>query len=365
VSTHAVTFRSTNAVASESPLGPVPTAALRVRYEAENAVYFPTAPAGIWRGQLGAALRRAAQAQSGTGTSAYEQLFRTPRTAVRIPDRPPRILGPVGLAGEHVPHPFVLRMAQGRDRTAPVRLGPGEATAWHLGLVGTAIDHLPSLTAALDGLGQGGIGRAVSRGNGRERRGTLRLREASLQLGRVSLRLYDGRRWRLPETCSAALYEQTADLLELVPPASEEPPDDLRVLLETPVRIAHEGTLLNTPSSLTAGALAQACHRRWAALSLCYAPEPPATERLDAAFEQARGLGRTTQIREQALRPARRIRYSARQDRRLSRAGLQGTVWIGGPPGRLAQWRLWLRRAAPLHLGKSTAMGFGQLSVDA
>jgi len=343
----------------------VPSAALRVEYEATSTVYFPTAPAGIWRGQLGAALRRAGQARAGSGPSAYEQLFRTPRTAVRIPNRPPRILGPVGLAGEHVPHPFLLRMAHERHRTTPLRLRPGDTMAWHLGLVGTAIDHLPALTAALDGLGQEGIGRAASQGNGRKRRGTLRLGAVTLQVGRVSLRLFNGRRWRLPETCSGALYERVAALLEPASPTAEAPPEELRLTFRTPVRIAHQGSVLTVPSELSAEALAQACYRRWAALSLCYAPEPPSTQQLDAAFERTRVLGRTTTIAERSLQSVQRTRYSARQDRRLTRAGLQGRLHLAGPPARLAQWRRRLRRAAPLHLGKSTAMGFGHFSVDA
>ncbi|WP_263835151.1 CRISPR system precrRNA processing endoribonuclease RAMP protein Cas6 [Salinibacter sp.] len=283
-----------------------------------------------------------------------------------------------------MPHPFVLRMVQESHRTAPLRLEPGDEAALELGLVASAIGHLPALTAALDGLGEGGIGRPVSQesaqARNQKRRGTLRIRQASLRLSSVSLRLYDGGQWRLPRACSPTLYEQVGDLMEPPPPADGETlgdgsldgealggeaPENLEVTFETPARIGHQGTLLTTPAALTSEALAQACYRRWAALSLCYGPDPPSTERLDAAFKQARSLGRDTQIRKRALQPISRTRYSARQDQRLTRTGLQGSVRIAGPAKRLAQWRWWLRRIAPIHVGKSTAMGFGILSVDA
>jgi hypothetical protein len=264
-------------------------------------------------------------------------------------------------------------MAAEAHRTAPLQLGPGDTIAWDLGLVGTAVRHLPALTAALDGLGQDGIGRAVSQPSGPDRRGALRLREAALRVGRVSLRLYDGRTclydgrtWRLPEPCSATLYEQATHLLEPSPPAAEgNSPTALRVSFETPVRLSHRGTLLTDPSALTAEALAQACYRRWAALALCYAPTPPSTKQLDAAFEQARTLGEVTEITERGLTSVQRTRYSARQDRRLSRTGLVGALRLAGPPAHLQTWRDWLTAVAPLHIGKSTSMGFGRFAVAA
>ncbi len=357
--------RSTSVGDVNSLLSSVPVATLRVEYKAADTVYFPSAPAGIWRGQLGAALRRAAQARSkGEGASPYEQLFRTPRSAVRVPDRPMRILGPVGLAGEHVPHPFTLRMVAEAHCTAPHRLEPGDTTAWCLSLVGTAVRHLPALAAALDGLGQDGIGRAVPQSSGPDRRGALRLHEATLRTGRVFIRLYDGCTWRLPEHCSAALYEQASHLLEPSPPGAEgESSGTLRVSFKTPVRLNYQGALLTEPSALTAEALAQACYRRWAALALCYAPSAPSTEQLDATFRQARALGETTKITERGLAPAQRTRYSARQDQRLSRTGLVGAFHLTGPPARLQTWRNWLTAAVPLHIGKSTSMGFGRFTV--
>ncbi|MFB6274137.1 MAG: CRISPR system precrRNA processing endoribonuclease RAMP protein Cas6 [Salinibacter sp.] len=342
----------------------MPSATLRVEYRAEDRVYFPTAPAGIWRGQLGAALRRAAQARPASEeASPYAQLFRKPRSAVRIPDRPARILGPVGLAGEHVPHPFTLRIAPADHRTAPLRLAPGASTTVCLELVGTAIRHLPALVAALDGLGQGGLGRAVSQPKGADRRGTLRLRGAHLQTGRVSLQVYNGRTWRLPERCAPELYEQADGLLEPAVPEQREDPSSLRVRFDTPVRLTYEGTAIDDPSSLSAPALAHACYRRWAALSLCYAPDPPSTKTLDAAYEQVQGLGRHVQIAKRDLDPVERARYSARREKTFHRQGLRGTIRLAGPPRHLAQWNRWLRAVAPLHLGKDTSMGFGYVTV--
>jgi hypothetical protein len=342
-------------------------------HEARDPVLFSHAPAGVLRGQLGSALHRAAAARTNdrtNGTSVYEQLFRTPRAAVSIPDRPARILGPVGLAGDYVPHPFVLRLRDPTGHTAPVRVDPGDTMRWTLSLVGTGARHLPALTAVLDDLGTGGLGSRVlpSAGNGREpQRGRMDLKRADLELGRVSIRLYDGETWRLPADCGPSLHDRAANLFEPEPTRSDADNrvTSVHVRFETPVRLTHNGTALDAPPDLTAEALSQACYRRWAAMALCYGADPPSTERLDAAFETARALGQTTEIADRALVPARRTRYSARQDRRLSRTGLVGSLRLAGPPPRLETWRYWLRTVAPLHLGKSTSMGFGRITVSA
>ena len=295
--------RSASPIPASSPtaserggLSPVPTAELTVTYEAVETVFFPTAPAGIWRGQLGAALHRSASARRrGAGGSTYEQLFRTPRSAVRVPERPARILGPIGLAGEHVPHPFVLRVGPVGHRSAPLRLRAGDATRWSLVLVGSAVRHVPVLTAVLDGLAEGGIGRTVPQPEGPDRRGRMHLQAATLSVGRVSLELYERQAegtgtWHLPATCDASLYEQMSSLVGTSPSTSTtEAPEEVSVSFETPVRLSHGDAMLRAPSDLTAEALAQATYRRWAALALCYGPEPPSTERLDAARDSFAG----------------------------------------------------------------------------
>lgn len=342
-------------------------ARVHLTYEACDPVLVAHTPAGVLRGQLGAALHGAAAART-NGLSVYEQLFRTPRTAVSIPDRPARILGPVGLAGDHVPHPFVLRLRDSSADTVPLRLAAGDTLKWTLGLIGTGLRHLPDLTAALEALGEDGVGRPVlpaDENTGAPRRGRLRLRDATLELGRVSLRLYDGASWRLPRDCGPSLHDRAAALLEPSPPQDTNSPTAVHVRFATPVRLTHDGTALTAPSALTAKALAHAFYRRWAALALCYGADPPSTEQLDAAHETAQALAQTTEIAERSLTPARRTRYSARQDRRLTRTGLMGDLRLAGPPARLKTWRRWLTVAAPLHVGKSTSMGCGRITVAA
>lgn len=254
-------------------------------------------------------------------------------------------------------------MAPDSRRAAPVQLAPGEPVTWHLSLAGRAIRHLPVLTAVLGRLGQNGLGRSVSQPGGPSRRGRLQLYGVTLQAGRVSLQLYNGRTWRLPETCSPALYDQASSLLE--PPLEQAGElSSICVRFETPLRLIHEGALLDAPSSLGASALASACYRRWAALSLCYAPDPPSTGALDAAYKQTQKLGRRVKIVERDLDLVERTRYSARQEKALHRKGLQGTVQLSGPPVHLRQLHQWLQAAEPLHLGKSTSAGFGHITVD-
>jgi len=243
---------STPTNAATAALQSIPCAQLQVRYVAQSRVDLPGTPASVWRGQLGAALHRVGQATpSKHEPSVYEALFRTPRSSVRVPDRPSRILGPVGLGGQHVPHPFVLRMKRPDQRTGPLRLATGETTEWTVGLVDTGVRFLPALSGVLDRLGDG-IGKRVPRSNGPPRRGTLRLRRATLRLGRISLTLYEGTRWRLPRTCDAALYDavsaQEQRVLEPAPSGGETSAlSGLRVRFETPVRLTHNDDVITSP----------------------------------------------------------------------------------------------------------------------
>lgn len=341
---------------------PLRTAALRLRYVADDAVFFAGEPAAVWRSLLGRFLHRASSSASGRN-ELYSRLFKTPREAVNLPDRPPRILGPLGLTGAHVPHPFVLRVVPPKHRQPEVQLRPDQTTTWELVLVEDAVSHVPALCAAAEAIGQEGVGRKTPQPSGAQRRGRMQLQGASLHVGPVGLDLYQDGRWQLPPSIDETIYEQARALAPSDPDSPARSRAALTVRLQTPLRLKHEGAFV-TPEALSPRALARACYRRWAGLALCYSPAPPTEETLDGCFQEADALAAQTAITDRKLKRVTRHRYSARQDRRIERTALLGRFMLRSTPERIAQWQRWLRRIEPLHLGKNTSMGYGWVSAE-
>ncbi|WP_263835148.1 hypothetical protein [Salinibacter sp.] len=236
---------------------PLPVATLRLDYQAQGRVHLPSPPANVWRGQLGYYLHRLAPEEAhAQDLSLYQHLFRTPRSAVGVPDYGGDVLGPIGLAGEHVPHPFVLRHvspeAPGEDRF----LGPGDETQVELILIGSAAGHLPQLTAIFETIGTGGLGRRVEQPSGERKRGGVELTGASLHLQGVSLSLYDGNTWVLPPTCGPKLYDRAA---ALAPEADGPAANSVLKTTVSPLRIT---PLMPVPDiSIWSGALPAGTHK--------------------------------------------------------------------------------------------------------
>lgn len=163
---------------------PIPRVALiQATYQAEGRVHLQSPAAHVWRGQLGEYLHRTApQRHHNSNLSLYQRLFRTPRSAVQLPEGlSGHMKGRLGIAGTHVPHPFVLRMT---DPPVPGRdliVGDGEEVSVDLVLVEEAVQTLPSLAGALEQLGRYGLGsKSPRQGNASRQRGTVRLQRAAL-----------------------------------------------------------------------------------------------------------------------------------------------------------------------------------------
>lgn len=343
------------------------TATLCLRYRAEGRVHLPSPPAHVWRGQLGYYLHRlASEAEHEQDLSLYQRLFRTPRSAVGVPDYDGRLLGALGLAGQHVPHPFVVRHAKPEAPATDRRLQPGAETVVEMRLLGAALRHLPPLTALFETIGADGLGRRVEQRGGQKARGPVTLVEATLAMGPVTLSLYDGTEWTLPPTCGPELYEQAAAMAPAPDAASDAVPENreaLSLTFRTPTRLRHAGDLVR-PNRLDADALAATLYRRVAGLAVCYAPGDHEETTLQEWQDGFKALGAPTTLATGDVEWVTDRRYSHRQERRVPAGGLVGTVRLAAPPEALRTWARWLRQAETLHLGGGTAMGLGRLQMD-
>lgn len=338
------------------------TAVLRLTYRAEDRVHLPSPPASVWRGQLGHFLHRIApDAHHENDLSLYQRLFRTPASAVGVPDHHGRTLGRIGLAGEHVPHPFVMRMTDPLSPGASLTLTPAETVEVEMVLIEDTVQHLPQLAAAFEALGTGGFGQKTDQPRGPRRRGSIRLTDARLDLGGVQLALYEGQAWSLPPDCTTGLYDQAAALAP-EPDHEGDTAGGLTVTFQTPCRLKHRGSILRPPE-MTAGALGAPLARRILGLAVCYGPETPSESVLEAQLEAFYALAEATTLDTTDLRWTSDTRYSHRQERTHPVGGITGTLSLGGPAEVQTAWRRWLRPATRVHLGKKTALGRGRIAL--
>jgi hypothetical protein len=352
--------------ASLAALDTVPrlrTAVVRLTYRTLDRVHLPSPPANVWRGQLGHFLHHLApKDHHEQDLSLYQRLFRTPASAVGVPDYDGRTLGRIGLAGEHVPHPFVIRMADPCSPGTSVTLSPGETAEIEMVLIETTVQHLPSLAAAFEAIGDDGFGQRTEQPSGARRRGRISLTAATLDLSGVEIALYDGTSWSLPPTCGSELYEQAALLSPGRTGTTAEDDTPLSMQLVTPCRLKHGGRIVK-PSALTADALAAALARRVLGLAVCYGPETPTETHLTACIDGFYELADATTVGTDALSWTPDTRYNHRQNRSQPVGGLTGRVTLHGDADVGATWRRWLRPATRVHLGKGTAMGHGRLRL--
>ena len=340
------------------------TAILQLTYRARGTVHLPSPPANVWRGQLGKFLRRIEpEDDHEKDLSVYQQLFRTPRSSVDLPAVDNRLLGALGLVGEHVPHPFVLRLEDREEPTAAGTWTEGDETTIHVLLLEKAIGHVPALAGAFESIGAEGLGRKTRQPGGNRRRGRVQLMSAELDVGGVKLQLYDGTSWALPPDCSVNLYDEASGLAPVKPSSSSAAgTDQIAVHCVTPLRLKHQGSILR-PEAMTPDALASNLFRRVQGLALCYGPGAPGEETIRARQDAFHDLAAATQFETADLQWASDSRFSHSQKQRHPVGGLVGTLRLSASPEAVAAWRNWLQVAERVHLGKKTSMGLGRIRL--
>ncbi|MFB6274115.1 MAG: CRISPR system precrRNA processing endoribonuclease RAMP protein Cas6 [Salinibacter sp.] len=339
----------------------VRTAQLRLTYRATGTIELPSPPVSVWRGQLGRVLHRlSSEGEHKHNQSLYQHLFRTPRGTIDLPEGlDGRTLGALGLAGEHVPSPFVLRLAESHSPATAYTIESGETVTVEMVLFEDAVRHVPPLTAAFEELENQGLGQKTRQPDGHIRRGTATLDAATLAIGPVSVSLYDGTGWSLPPEIGPSLFDRAESLTSASNAPSPSPERSTAVDLATPLRLKHKGALVR-PDALTADALAANVFRRRLGLAVCYGSASPSDGALDDWRDAFFALADATTLDVGDLRWVNDTRYSSRQDRRHPTGGLVGRLVINGPA---AEWHRVLRPLQNLHLGKKTALGLGRIHL--
>lgn len=226
------------------------------------------------------------------------------------------------------PQPFVLTVA-------PPFTWDGDSSTlrWGLTLLGFAAAWSPYVVEAFMRIGKHGIGKT----------GTQYALE----------RVTNG-------VTGEDLCKQGEDTMR--PPAASplvlrEPPTDgvVRWRLHTPLHIRESSTELHSVDGL---ALIQAGRRRWRLLESFYGnPPDPICAQPNPALPKADAFV----TREIALRAWDIERYSGRQQRRVTLAGLIGEAVIEGPWSAVGPW---IRSVEQINLGKYASFGFGRVTWE-
>ncbi|MCG5541856.1 MULTISPECIES: CRISPR system precrRNA processing endoribonuclease RAMP protein Cas6 [unclassified Halorhodospira] len=286
---------------------------LQLTFEAQDALVLPAQPGALWRSAIGARLRADACI---TGASqcrgcrvaercAYAQLFEPPRRRAGLA---PRFRDP--------PRPWVLAPGPGGRRVAA-----GEHLELGLTLMVDGLAYWPSLYRALQ---------------------RLRLGPAPLRLVRVISRPPHGEPAPAPTKPLPGYRPE---------PPAPPPGDSVQVILESPLRLQHNGQPL-TAEALAPEPLLAALLRRITSL------DETAPEADHGAL--TRHAQSAIALREPVLHWHDADRSSSRQGRCVPLGGLLGHFRL---EGALAPIWPWLWTGQWVHAGKSAVMGLGRFRL--
>jgi len=284
----------------------------------------------MFRGALGHAFRDQACSRPGdscdqcevASTCAYVEVFETPNTTEL------RFLS----GSKDAPRPYVIRppVTHLGKYAAQDRIGV------ELVLMGRAISQLSTMAAALERMGEAGLG---------QRRARARLEEilAFSPQGDLVV-VFDGqsrKKFTLPDpTRWSALSGAECDVRAV------------RIEILSPLRIIKKHKLLSPPSF---GELMSALRRRLIALSEIHGGEPVMVD--TCRLEQ---LTDGVELLHDGTTRTRVRRFSNRQGRAVQQDALIGALHYGPVPGELLPL---LRMGSWLHVGKAATFGFGRYDV--
>ena len=228
-----------------------------------------------------------------------------------------------------VPRPFVIDPLNTRGEYRR-----GQSFAFHLTLIGRAIDYLPYFLVSFRELGEIGIGKG---------RGRFQLSHVQTENGES---IYDS------ETQMVHNLNNTFSFDEIQREAASLPTDTLTVRLLTPTRITHEGQLTD---KLPFHLFWRRLIGRISALAYFHCGES-----LDLDFKGFIAQAETVETVETSLRWKDWTRYSSRQDRKIQLGGLVGSATYAGDLGVFLPF---VALGAFLHVGKNATFGLGKYRI--
>ena len=265
----------------------------RAHFRVRTAGVLPAFCGPTWRGALGFAMRGLFCSQRELTCGACP-LVKTCPQGYLFETADPALVNDFGLSGG-APHPFALEV-QGMG--SPRTLKPGDEVCLGFRLFGRGNDYLVALIAALECLGDRGLG----------------VDGARLTLERVvqDVGLDDG--W-------VSLYEQgvMGETCVVKPAVVPSVPKRVRVVFETPLQIRRGGRPVG-PQDFGFVVWFRALLRRYEFLRCLFDQEPEQTD-VAGLLDRAQAVS----LRDLDLEMVRFQRYSHRQKRRLEVHGLVGS----------------------------------------
>lgn len=300
----------------------------RFRLRATTEIGFRDYSGSAWRGLFGHTLKRATCVTHEKHCAncllyrscVYSGIFETP---------PPANTEHMRLYNT-VPHPFVMMPDPAlRD------LERGATTDLMITLIGKANQQLPYIVHAISQAGESGIGPA----NGK------------YELIAVQQESSPGSKdWQ------DILNRQSLEPLPLVHSHIPEIPDIVTVELKSPLRLKHNGRLMNSDNFEFAG-IAGNLLRRISSLSYFHDDTP-----FEADFKALVEYAKTVKPLSVNLKWYDWTRYSSRQQQAMQMGGLLGTASFRGNDLMPFWPLLWIGQW--LHLGKATSMGLGSFNLQ-
>lgn len=300
----------------------------RFAFRALTSIQFPAYAGSTWRGAFGHALRHTVCITREPDcrncllwrSCVYSQVFETP--AGHEP-----LLQKVSAA----PHPYIMQPLATSGR----QYAPGESFVLHLTLLGAAIAHLPYLIHAMRQVGERGIGK----GDGR------------YALEAVAQETVAGSDvWQTIHTPGGSLQALPGSV-PLIPPL----PEQVRVVLQTPLRLLQEGTPIRS-GRFNFQLFMNTVMRRISLLHAYHAGvELPGD--FKALSQQAAGVA----LHAVDLHWHEWSRYSNRQQNKVQMGGLVGSFALVG--AGLEDFWPWLWLGQWVHAGKGAVMGMGEYAL--
>ncbi|MGC8720816.1 MAG: CRISPR system precrRNA processing endoribonuclease RAMP protein Cas6 [Thermodesulforhabdaceae bacterium] len=302
---------------------------LDIEIKARDRIELPPYAGSTLRGALGVALKRvccvARRVICGEcllrNSCVYVYLFETPLLGD----------GPEAARFRNAPHPFVLKVP---TLFEPTVLSPGDTWSFGMALFGKAINWLPYMVAAIQRMGEIGIGRG---------RGTF-------DLSCVRSVGPDGMVWETVYVDEKLAFpERVIDLSELASTcAFQEGNGMFRIHFLTPLRLKYRGKLVNIPEfHIIVGNLLQRLNVLMKIHSDVVEPIPS---------QNYIALAREVELVENATAWHDWERYSHRQRRKTRLGGFVGTAVYRGDP---TAFEPYLTLGSIIHVGKNTGFGLG------
>ncbi|BCX88952.1 CRISPR-associated protein Cas6 [Methylomarinovum tepidoasis] len=306
----------------------IPLVRYRFHCRALDPIRLPHYAGSTWRGAFGHALKRTVCVTRMRDCRqcllwrqcAYSDIFETP------PPEDTPLLADYPAA----PHPFIIHP----EATGGGSYAPGQPFQVDLTLIGRANAQLPYIVHAWRVMGRQGVGKTRSR---------FKL-EAVAQA--------DDAGWRAIHREGEPLTPRPPAVPVLPPPPAER----CRMVLETPLRIKHQGRLMGAAGFSFRGLIASLL-RRLSLLQHFHGDGP-----LEADFRALVARAGAVRPLECDLRWYDWTRYSARQRTRMQMGGLLG--WIDFRAEDLEPFWPWLAAGQWLHAGKGASMGLGRYRLD-